>query len=50
YYLYRNKKGKHLLSMVSAAEWGPRIPYEYIATVKLLGDHTWDVLERREEI
>ncbi|TXF91788.1 DUF2452 domain-containing protein [Neolewinella aurantiaca] len=50
YFLYRNKKKKHLLSMVSPAEWGPRIPYEYIATVKLLGDHTWDILERKEEI
>lgn len=51
YYLYRKKDaGKHVMSMVSPAEWGPRIPYEYIATIKLLADHTWDVLERREDI
>lgn len=51
YYLYRRPKtGKHLLSMVSPAEWGSKIPYEYIATIKLLGDHTWDIIERREDI
>ena len=50
YYLYRRENGKHLMSMVSPAEWGPRIPYEYIATIRLLGDHTWDILERREEV
>lgn len=50
YYLYRRKNGKHLMSMVSPAEWGQRIPYGYIATIKLLGDHTWDILERREDL
>jgi len=52
YYLYcrENGNGKNLLSMVSPVEWGQRIPYSYIATIKLLGDHTWDILERREEV
>ena len=48
YYLYERRNGKNVLSLVSPAEWGPRPPYDYIATVKLLGDHTWEVLERRE--
>ncbi|PHI21699.1 hypothetical protein CEQ90_01985 [Lewinellaceae bacterium SD302] len=56
YYLYRRpaKDGekaprgttKPVLSLVSPKEWGPSPPYHYIATVKLLGDHTWEVLER----
>lgn len=45
YYLYQRKKdGKHVLSMVSPEEWGLKIPYEYLATVRLLGDHTWEVM------
>ena len=46
YYLYTKKDGSNVLSMVSPEEWGPRGPYTYIATVKLLGDHTWDVLDK----
>ena len=48
YYLYERQNGKNVLSLVSPAEWGPRPPYNYIATVKLLGDHTWEVVERRD--
>lgn len=45
YYLYARKSdGKHLLSLVSPEEWGNRSPYEHLATVRLLGDHTWEVL------
>lgn len=46
YYLYQRKKdGSHVLSMISPAEWGPRMPFDHLATVRLLGDHTWEVLE-----
>ena len=48
YYLYERSSGENVLSLVSPAEWGPRPPYSYVATVKLLGDHTWEVIERRE--
>lgn len=48
YYLYERTNGKNVLSLVSPQEWGPRPPYHYIASVKLLGDHTWEVIERRE--
>ncbi|NJB85626.1 hypothetical protein GGR26_001371 [Lewinella marina] len=50
YYLYERSNGKSLLSLVSPAEWGPRPPYHYLATVRLLGDHTWEVIERREDL
>lgn len=50
YYLYCRENGKNLLSMVSPAEWGDKIPYSYIATIRLLGDHTWDIIERKEEV
>lgn len=45
YYLYRRSNGQPLVSMVAPGEWGTRPPYTYVATVRLLADHTWDVLE-----
>ncbi|MGB0429360.1 MAG: DUF2452 domain-containing protein [Bacteroidia bacterium] len=48
YYLY-NKGEKDMLTMVAPAEWGRSMPYDYfIAKVKLLGDHTWEILEKGE--
>lgn len=42
YYLYERKDGSHLLSLVSPKEWGAAGPFEkFIASVKLLADHTW---------
>jgi hypothetical protein len=44
YHLYEKKDGTKTLSLIGPNEWGPRPPYTFIATVKLLSDHTWDVL------
>ena len=46
YYLYIKKSdGAHVLSMIAPSEWGRRNPYDFLATVRLLGDHTWEVME-----
>jgi hypothetical protein len=46
YHLYQRKSdGTHVLSMVGPTEWGRNKPYEHLATVRLLGDHTWEVIE-----
>ena len=46
YHLYQRKSnGSHVLSMVAPNEWGRKAPYEHLAAVRLLGDHTWEVLE-----
>lgn len=46
YHLYQRKlDGKHLLSMIAPSEWGRKAPYEHLATVRLLGDHTWEVMD-----
>jgi hypothetical protein len=46
YHLYTRKSdGTHVISMIAPAEWGRHKPYEHLATVRLLGDHTWEVLE-----
>lgn len=42
YHLYRNSGGE-LLSMISPEEWGKNPPYEFLYSVRLLGDHTWDI-------
>jgi len=45
YYLYQKKDESHVLSMVGPEEWGDNPPYEFISEVKLLSDHTWEIIE-----
>lgn len=45
YHLYRRPTDrKNLLSLVAPHEWGRKSSLEHIATVRLLGDHTWEIL------
>lgn len=44
YHLYRKKDESDLLSMISPDEWGRSCPYEFLASAKLLSDHTWEFL------
>lgn len=47
YFLYEKENGTSILSMISPKEWGAEIPFnKYLATVKLLSDHTWEVIEK----
>ncbi|MCX6190340.1 MAG: DUF2452 domain-containing protein [Bacteroidetes bacterium] len=47
YHIYKRHDGEVILSLVSPAEWGQRFPFKhFVATVKLLGDHTWDILQK----
>lgn len=51
YFLYQRKNGTDLLSMVSPEEWGRSFPFErYVAHVRLLTDHTWEVIESNEDL
>lgn len=45
YHLYEKKEDKWILSMISPKEWGKSCPYNFVSTVKLLADHTWEILE-----
>jgi hypothetical protein len=49
YYLYRRSNGETVLSMVAPTEWGRKAPYTFVAQVKMLADHTWDVLKIGED-
>lgn len=46
YHLYEKSESKWVLSMISPDEWGNKCPYIFLSTVKLLADHTWEVLHR----
>ena len=51
YHLYKNEEtGKHIMSMIGPNEWG-RIKKigAFVATVKMLADHTWDILEGNKD-
>jgi hypothetical protein len=46
YYLYKNNDNRHFLSIIAPNEWGASKRYdEFVCKVKLLGDHTWQVLD-----
>ena len=48
YHLYKKKDSDpaaFVLSMIGPEEWGASMPYEFVATAKLLADHTWEVAE-----
>jgi hypothetical protein len=51
YHLYQKNDGAYQVSMLSPADWGKKKPdWEYLSAIKLLGDHTWEVLEEDVEI
>ncbi len=46
YYLYERENGNYALLMIGPDDWGKSMPFKnFIATVKLLSDHTWEVLD-----
>jgi hypothetical protein len=49
YYLYRRANDKSVLSMIAPHEWGKKAPYIFIAEVKMLADHTWEVLNKADQ-
>lgn len=45
YHLYIRPDDESFLSMVAPEEWGRSAKFKFVATVKMLHDHTWDILE-----
>ena len=42
YHLYEQRNGEYHLSMIAPTEWGGSSPFKhFVASVKLLADHTW---------
>jgi hypothetical protein len=49
YHLYKKNDEDDVLSMISPREWGNKCPYKkHLATIKLLSDHTWEVMENNQ--
>jgi predicted transcriptional regulator len=48
YYLYEKKGGARLLSLIAPEEWGAMSGMNTIAEVKLLADHTWEIVRKPE--
>ncbi len=46
YHLYERKNGQHVLSMIGPQEWGRMAPYTFVASAKLLSDHTWEIMDK----
>ena len=49
YHLYQRTNEQFILSMVGPREWGSAPPFNFVATVKLLSDHTWEILEEASD-
>jgi hypothetical protein len=48
YHLYERPSGSWMVSLVGPSEWGRSSKLMHIATVRLLADHTWEVLDGDE--
>lgn len=49
YFLYRQDE-EYVLSMISPKEWGKKgAPYEYLASAKVLSDHTWEITDKQKQ-
>jgi len=46
YHLYEKKDTSWVLSMISPAEWADNLPFTHIASIKLLSDHTWKIIDK----
>lgn len=45
YFLYQKSDGSDFMSMIAPEEWGRKKDWAaFVAEVKLLADHTWDIL------
>jgi len=49
YHLYLNEVDEHVLSMIGPQEWSKPKFKQFLYTVKLMADHTWEVLESGED-
>lgn len=51
YHLYKKSHGNYLLSLIGPKQWGRSgAELQFMATVKLLADHTWDILDQSPDL
>ena len=49
YFVYQRPDGSDFLSLVAPEEWGRSSKLTFIAQVRLLADHTWEVIRLPDE-
>ncbi|WP_020527970.1 DUF2452 domain-containing protein [Flexithrix dorotheae] len=50
YYFYQKDEETDVLSLIGPKEWGRSFKFQgYLATVKLMSDHTWEILDKGED-
>ncbi len=51
YFLYEKETGDQLLSLIAPEQWGRSgKQFTFVAEVRLLADHTWDILRKNEDL
>lgn len=51
YHLYQKEDDSFLLSLIAPNQWGrSKKTFVFIATLRLLADHTWDIIEKNNEV
>jgi hypothetical protein len=50
YHLYTKENGAYLISLIGPNQWGSKNTFNYVATVRLFADHTWDIIEKNPEV
>ena len=51
YHLYKKSNVTYLLSLIGPNQWGRSgAELQFMATVKLLADHTWDILDQSPDL
>lgn len=51
YHLYQKNEAVFSLAVIGPEEWGKTCPYlSWIASAKLLADHTWEVVNQNDEV
>jgi hypothetical protein len=50
YHVYQKEDSSYLLSLIGPKEWGrSKNTFTFVATVRLLADHTWDIIEKNPD-
>jgi hypothetical protein len=49
YYLYRDRSGALLFSMLSPQEWGASLPYDFKGAYRLEPDRSWSPVEQEND-
>lgn len=50
YFLYEKTDHSWFMSLVGPSEWGRSKKFTYLATIQLMADHTWDILEKSADL